>query len=98
MKENNVKINLSGHIHAQHIAHDTVNEIYDIVTSALSVYPNQYGTIHISPQKEFTYETESVDVETWAKENQITNQDLLQFKPYSYRFFMILLIIKQKVG
>lgn len=87
LKEYDVKVNLSGHIHAQHIADDTANEIYDIVTSALSVYPNQYGTIHISPQKEFTYETQSVDVETWAKENKITNEDLLQFKPYSYQFF-----------
>ena len=87
LKEYNMKVNLSGHIHAQHIAKDSTKTIYDIVTSALSVYPIQYGRIHIASQKDFTYETKSVDVETWAKENRITNPDLLNFEEYSYQFF-----------
>lgn len=87
LKEYNVKVNLSGHIHAQHIAHDSTKIIYDNVISALSISPNQYGVIEISPQKDFTYETKSVDAETWAKENKMTNSDLLDFKQYSYQFF-----------
>ena len=43
-----MKVNLSGHIHAQSIAEKKMadgNIVTDIVTSSLSVYTNQYGVI-----------------------------------------------------
>ena len=53
-----VAVNLSGHMHVQHIAEE--NELTDIATSALTVYPCQYGslTIRQSSQPGMLEETE----------------------------------------
>lgn len=85
----NVKLNLSGHMHVQHIANEQSqnNNLYDVATSSLSVFPNQYGMISFLPKEEISYNTKSVDMEKWAKENGIQNEDLLHFKDYSYQFF-----------
>lgn len=84
-----VKANLSGHIHAQHIASNksTNSILYDIVTSSLSVYPNQYGVVNYLPNEEINYQTKPVNVEEWALENGSQNSDLLRFKEYSNEFF-----------
>lgn len=80
---------LSGHIHIQDIKSDTSRNtpIYEIVTSALSVYPQQYGVIKYSPSNGFDYITSKVDVEGWAKETGVTDKNLLNFKEYSKNFF-----------
>ena len=85
----NVKLNLSGHIHAQNIAKTQIenNTIYDIATSSLSVYTNQYGVVEFLPDKSISYNTTPIDVESWARDNSITDKNLLNFKKYSYDFF-----------
>ena len=63
------------------------NIVYDITTSALSVYTNQYGILDVIPLKEATYHTQPVDVAAWAKNNEVTDPNLLDFENYSYQFF-----------
>lgn len=77
-----VELNLSGHIHMQHIMGDSVKEI---VTSSLVVNTTQYGEIDFDGG--FHYNTKRVDVETWARKNNIDNDDLLSFSTYSTEFF-----------
>lgn len=87
-----IKFTLSGHIHVQDISSykktDTSKKIYDIGTGALSVYPQKYGVIKYSGKdKGFDYSTEWVNVEGWAKENNNTNPNLVNFKEYSKKAF-----------
>ena len=87
LKECDIRVVLSGHIHIQDVkAGDDVRPIYDIVTSALSVHPVQYGSI-VYNEKGFQYTTQRVDVEGWAKEQGVTDENLLQFQDYSERYF-----------
>lgn len=88
LEEYKVKLNLSGHMHIQDIAKsENQNGIYDIVTSSLAVYPNQYGIIHINPDKEITYQSKSVDVKQYAKDEKIKEENLLKFDIYARQFF-----------
>ncbi len=84
-----VKLNLSGHIHIQDIkeVQGENSAITDIATSALSVYDNQYGIIKYTPKKEMFYTTKEVDIELWARENHIEDENLLNFEEYSNEFF-----------
>lgn len=58
------KVNLSGHIHIQDI--HVIEGVTDIVTGAMSVFPNKYGVIKYSGGK-IEYTTKWVDVEGYAK-------------------------------
>jgi 3',5'-cyclic AMP phosphodiesterase CpdA len=80
---------LSGHIHIQDISSYKKDdyEVYDVVTNALSVYPNQYGVLKYSPSSGFDYSTSRVDVEGWAKEANIKDENINNFKEYSKKFF-----------
>ena len=78
-----VLCNLSGHMHLQHIAEDGITEI---LTSALSITPNQYG-MAIFDGKEFQYQTKKLDVSAWAVKHQLTDENLLHFGDYACRFF-----------
>lgn len=84
-----VKVNLSGHIHMQSIVSDETpdNTVYDIVTSALSVYTNQYGVLEVNPGVQASYHTKPVDMEQYAKDKGLTDNNLLDFEEYSYQFF-----------
>ncbi|CCQ95582.1 conserved exported hypothetical protein [[Clostridium] ultunense Esp] len=84
-----IQIVLSGHIHLQDIKsykRDNKN-IYDIATSCLIAYPNQYGVLKFSPEKGFDYATRRVDVYAWAWENSIKDRNLNNFNKYSRDFF-----------
>ncbi|WP_182200817.1 metallophosphoesterase [Paraliobacillus salinarum] len=77
---------LSGHIHAQNI-HKT-KDIYDIATSGLSVYPQQYGVVNYhATRQNLTYETKRLDIESWAKKNDKKEKKLLAFDSYSASYF-----------
>lgn len=86
----NLNLVLSGHIHVQNIKSDTSgkNLIDEIVTSALSVYPEQYGILKFSPSSGFDYSTARVDVEGYGKEAGIADNNIINFKEYSKNFFM----------
>ncbi|MBC1450322.1 metallophosphoesterase [Listeria welshimeri] len=87
----NMEFSLSGHIHTQNIR--TVKstdgkEITDIVTNALSVYPHKYGNITYSAKnKNFTYQSQKLDIESWAKEHGKTDKNLLNFDQFDYDTF-----------
>jgi 3',5'-cyclic AMP phosphodiesterase CpdA len=79
---------LSGHIHIQDIIEELREngKIYDIATSAFSVFPHNYGILDFS-EKNWIYKTENIDVAGWAGENGITDINLLDFDQYSADFF-----------
>ncbi len=85
-KEYNLNIVLSGHIHVQNIMSDETNTVFDIVTSGFVIYPLQYGILNFNNEG-FTYNTELVDVEKWAKDFDIQNEDLLNFTESSKQYF-----------
>ncbi|WP_055665444.1 metallophosphoesterase [Desnuesiella massiliensis] len=84
-----VDLVLSGHIHIQDIAlyKKDNKSIYDIATSSLGVYPQQYGVIKYSNNKGYDYFTSKVDVEAWAKQEGIKDKNITSFKTYSKDFF-----------
>lgn len=81
---------LTGHIHIQDISTYEKDEksIYDIATSALSVYPQQYGVLNYSLKNGYDYNTCRVDIENWANKKGIQDENLLNFKSYSKEAFM----------
>lgn len=81
----NLNLVLSGHIHVQDIKHttDTTNEIYDIVTSSMSVFPMQYGILKYQPEIGYEYSVDQLDVQTWAKETDSDNERLLTFDDFA---------------
>ena len=80
-----VKINFSGHIHTQHIFSD--GNITDVTTESLAVLPCNYGVVTIENNK-LDYKTKAVDVAGWAKDNNIEDNNLLQFADYSEKFYI----------
>lgn len=77
-----VLLNLSGHIHIQHIVDEQTPEI---ITSALSVSPHQYGQLQYDGQQ-ISYKTKEISVENWAKDQGMTDDSLLQFSKHSRAF------------
>ncbi|WP_339819576.1 metallophosphoesterase [Paenibacillus sp. FSL R7-0216] len=78
---------LSGHIHIQDIR-QTNHGLYDIATSAFSVYPHQYGVLQYDPTgRTIEYESTQVDVEAWARKRQVSDGNLTGFAEYSRKFF-----------
>lgn len=88
-RELGIELNLSGHIHIQDIKRDDPEDpkVYDIVNSALIVYPHQYGVLEYTASKGFEYSKQRVDVETWAKEQKKEDPNLLGFNSYAEETF-----------
>ncbi|MBR5485583.1 MAG: metallophosphoesterase [Oscillospiraceae bacterium] len=84
-----VPVYFSGHMHVQHIAEWKTQgrEIYDVATSSLAVYQNQFGIINCKPTRSISYTTCRLDMENWAAKNAPDNDDLMNFKQYSAQFF-----------
>lgn len=83
-KQYKVKLNLSGHIHIQNIM--TEDNITEIVTSALTMAPIQYGKL-IYNGKNIDYLTQKVDVTKWAINNGETDEPFKDFEKYSTDYF-----------
>ena len=83
-RQNGVRLNLSGHMHMQHIAE--AGGVTEIATSALSVSPLQYGVLQ-ADGSQVRYETAIVDVAGWARGKGLSDPDLLDFDAYARRFF-----------
>lgn len=84
-----IQVVLSGHIHLQDIKSYSKGEstIYDIATSCLVAYPNQYGILEFSPNNGYKYHTDRVNMERYVKENGIQDENLVNFKDYTRDFF-----------
>ena len=81
-----VRLFLSGHLHVQHHKEDEQNGVYEIVTSSLSTPRCQYGVLTFRDDSSFSYYTQAIDIEGWAKKNNRTEQDLLQFEEFKEPF------------
>ena len=87
----NVVLNLSGHLHIQHIkpGYSHIYEdkkIYDIATSSLVVCRNQYGILTYKPDENVFYKTKMLNVSKWAMENGYIDYNLLNFRYYAYNY------------
>ena len=72
-------------MHCQHIA--SRNGFTEAVTSAISILESHIASISIK-NGTLSYQTESVDVDAWAKEHLVTDENLLHYSQYARDFFM----------
>lgn len=79
-----VHLNLSGHMHLQHIAQ--TGGVTEITTSALAVWPQHYGVITVADGAA-AYQAVPLDVAAWAAREGLTDPNLLDFDRYAARFF-----------
>ena len=79
-----VLLNLSGHMHMQHLEEDY--GVPDMATSSLAVYPHHYGLIR-ALEEGLVYEARDLDVSAWARERGAEDQRLLDFSRWSRTFF-----------
>lgn len=85
-----IELVLTGHIHLQDIEKGVWEgkPIYDIATSSLIVYPNQYGAIKYSPEGGLLYQTCPLDVRAFALAHHLEEPELLDFEETSRQFFV----------
>ncbi len=77
---------LSGHLHVQHYKSSTDYDIDEIVTSALSIAPCQYGVLQFFGPENYFYRTEITDVSAWAERKGNPDQNLQDFEWYAQDF------------
>ena len=83
----NVPLFLSGHLHVQHCKRSEDNRgIWEMVTASLATPSCKYAILTYRDDRSFLYRTQSLDVEAWAKKNQCTEEDLLNFKQFQTPF------------
>ena len=80
LREFRVPLFLSGHLHIQHRRSE--EGLTEITTSALSVFPCQYGILTASPGQ-IHYETRRVDVPSWATAHGLSESRLTNFPAYA---------------
>ena len=80
-----VRLNLSGHMHMQHIIEGS-SGLCEIASSSLLVSPCQYGIIRLSGSRG-TYRTQKTDVAGWARAKGLEDDALLRFPEYADAFF-----------
>ncbi len=85
-----IPLNLSGHIHAQSVKFHEYEggKLYDIATGTMSSFPTRYAVLKFEPGKGFSYDTFSVDVEKWAKNQGLKDENLLNFSNYSRSLYL----------
>lgn len=88
-RELGLNLTLSGHTHVQDVKvnKDDGDPIYDVVTSALPIYPQQYGVLRYQSGQGFEYSTRRADVEGWAKATGSQDKNLTGFAAYSQQYF-----------
>ena len=60
LKQYHVMLNLSGHSHLQHTSQE--DDLTDVCTESLSLYPIQYGDIQIDSDHAFKYQNEKLGI------------------------------------
>lgn len=82
-----VPLFLSGHLHVQHTKqHDDGRGIWEMVTSSLATPACQFGVLSYWHGGSFSYKTEELDVEAWAKRHDRKETDLLEFNTFKEPF------------
>lgn len=78
---------LSGHLHVQHTKQaEDGRGIWEMVTSSLATPACQFGVLSYWHGGSFSYKTEELDVEAWAKRNNRKETDLLEFNTFKEPF------------
>lgn len=85
MADHGVNLNLSGHIHIQHIGE--FDGLHEVTTSALSIAENHIGVVEIDPERNATYQIRELDAAGYARQAGLTSPDLLDFGTYSRDYF-----------
>lgn len=85
-----VGIFLSGHLHVQHFRYSEKDQtgICEIVTSSLATPPCQYGVLEYTDDAVYRYHTEILNMEHWAYDEKVTDDNLLDFNSYKEPFLM----------
>lgn len=82
-----VPVFLSGHLHVQHTKRSEDNMgVWEMVTSSLATPACQYGVMDFWDNGTFSYYTQAVDVQGWAREQGRTEEDLLKFDTFKEPF------------
>ncbi len=76
-----VPIYISGHRHSSFIASLGENErkVDELVVDMAASYPYRYNEITFNPDSTISYNTIKIDIENWAKQNDIQDETLLNF-------------------
>ena len=91
-----VRYNMTGHIHIQHLTLDE-KSVNESATGALSVSPHNFAHVRIDEERNLEYLTEPVDVAGWAKKQNLTDPNLLNFAEFSKSYFYKVCYDKTKV-
>ena len=81
-----VALNLSGHIHLQHISES--GGLTEVATSSLSVSENHIGVLEIAADRSAGYHTRSADVAGYAAETGSEDENLLDYPEYGTAYFL----------
>ncbi len=87
LKKYNVSLYFSGHIHTQSIVHDLDNNVTDITNESFAVWPHRYGTVTMKNDGSWVYDSKFTDVEGYAKENGLTDENLLNYNEYGFNYY-----------
>ncbi|MDD3254120.1 MAG: metallophosphoesterase [Lachnospiraceae bacterium] len=82
-----ISLFLSGHLHVQHwMRAEDAAKIMELVTSSLATPACQYGQLTYWSDDSFSYQTQAVDVESWAARVGRSEADLLNFNKFKEPF------------
>ena len=83
--EHGVKLNLSGHIHIQHIGE--YDGLREVTTSALSIAENHIGVLRVTADRQASYTVRQLDVAGYARSMGLTDPALEDFAAYTADYF-----------
>ncbi len=88
MNEYDVNVVFSGHTHAQSMMTREENGVFlvDITTESLAVAEHLFGMVEVNSET-LTYEARPLDVDSWAKSENLSDEHLLNFHEYSWNHF-----------
>lgn len=89
-----VPLYISGHLHLQRTKRNKLSpgedesafRISEVVADAFPIAPCRYGVLKWTDNGGLTYETRETDVEGWARQQGILDENLLFFKEYASGF------------
>ncbi len=82
-----VPLVFSGHTHAQSIKKSEASGLVEVVSSSFSITEQSYGEIRISPEN-ISYKKKSLNVDEWAKNNGLIDDNLLNYQAYTKKLFV----------
>ena len=87
IKDYEVPLVFSGHTHTQSIKENKELAITEIVSASYAITEQIYGEVTFSTDT-IQYEKKRVDVDTWAKKNQIKEPNVLNYRQFTKDLFV----------